>query len=131
MIVIYILGYFVILLISIYLILSLSGFFLLKKGQQPFDYQVLENDGGKYVITNDSRKVEYFVFGNTDPQSKVIICIHGSGPEAVSEVNFNEKCCIELGHKRYCHKFAWLWIFGYEARETSCRLAKGGFRGCS
>ncbi|MEC7127409.1 MAG: hypothetical protein VXW67_01845, partial [Bacteroidota bacterium] len=99
MIVIYILGYFVIILISIYLILSLSGFLILKKGQQSFDYQVLENDGGKYVITDDSRKVEYFVFGNTDPQSKVIICIHGSGPEALSEVNFNEKCCIELGLK--------------------------------
>lgn len=99
MIVIYILGYFIIILISIYLILSLSGFLILKKGQQSFDYQVLENDGGKYVITDDSRKVEYFVFGNTDPQSKVIICIHGSGPEALSEVKFNEKCCIELGLK--------------------------------
>ena len=62
MIVIYILGYFIIILISIYLILSLSGFLILKKGQQPFDYQVLENDGGKFIITDDSRKVEYFVW---------------------------------------------------------------------
>ena len=96
MIVIYILGYIVLGLISIFLALLFTGFYLLKKGQLPFDYKSLKNDGGKYVETDDSRKVEYFVFGNLEPQSKVIICIHGSGPEAMSEIDFNEKCCIEL-----------------------------------
>ena len=99
MIVIYILGYIVLGLISIFLALLFTGFYLLKKGQLPFDYKSLKNDGGKYVETDDSRKVEYFVFGNLEPQSKVIICIHGSGPEAMSEIDFNEKCCIELGLK--------------------------------
>ena len=64
MIVIYIIGYIVIGLISIYLVLSFMGFYLMNKGQLPFDYKALEKDGGKYVETENSRKVEYFVFGN-------------------------------------------------------------------
>ncbi len=99
MIVIYILGYIVLGLISIYLILLIMGLYLLKKGPLPFDEKALENDGGKYAETEDGRKVEYFVFGNLDPQSKVVICMHGSGPEGISEIAFNEKCCIELGLK--------------------------------
>ena len=99
MIVVYIIGYILLGLTSIYLILLFMGLYLLKKGPLPFDEKALGKDGGKYVETGDSRKVEYFVFGNLEPESKVIICIHGSGPEAVSEIDFNEKCCIELGLK--------------------------------
>ena len=36
----------------------------MNKGQLPFDYKALEKDGGKHVETENSRKVEYFVFGN-------------------------------------------------------------------
>ena len=97
MIVIYSLGYIIIGLVSIYLILLFMGLYLLKKGQLAFDEKALENDGGKYVITEDGRKVEYFVFGNLEPLSKVVICMHGSGPEALSEVAFNEKSCLAFG----------------------------------
>ena len=99
MMVIYILGYIVLGLVSIYLILLIMGLYLLKKGPLAFDEVSLEDDGGKYVETDDRRKVEYFVFGNLEPQSKVVICMHGSGPEAMSELALNEKCCKELGLK--------------------------------
>lgn len=99
MIVINILGYLFLGLISIYLIFLFIGLYLLKKGQLPFDEKAIERDGGKYIETEDGRKVEYFVFGNVEPDSKVVICIHGSGPEAMSEVHFNQKSCVELGVK--------------------------------
>jgi pimeloyl-ACP methyl ester carboxylesterase len=99
MIVVYSLGYIALGLTMVYLIFSVIGRYLLKKGQQPIDYERLKKDGGKYAETEDNRKVEYFVFGNLAPQSSVIICIHGSGPEAMSEVAFNEKSCIKLGLK--------------------------------
>ena len=99
MIVIYIIGYILLGLFSIYLILLILGFYILYKNPLPFDEKALINDGGKYALTDEGRKVEYFVFGNLDPKSKVIICIHGSGPEAKSEVDFNVNSCKELGLK--------------------------------
>ena len=63
------------------------------------DEKAFKSDGGRYIETDCGRKVEYFVFGNIEPQAKVIICIYGSGPEAMSEVDFNENCCIKFGLK--------------------------------
>jgi pimeloyl-ACP methyl ester carboxylesterase len=99
MIVVYIIGYILLGLISIFLFLEFMGFYLLKKGQGAFDKKALERDGGKFAETVDGRKIEYFVFGNLNPQAKVVVCIHGSGFEAMSEVALNDQCCIELGLK--------------------------------
>ena len=99
MMVIYIVGYIVLGFVSIYLFLQSIGLYLLKKGPSPFDVKALENDGGKFAETEEGRKVEYFVFGNLQDSSKVLICMHGSGPEARSEVAFNQKSCTELGIK--------------------------------
>ena len=99
MMVIYIVGYIVLGFVSIYLFLQSIGLYLLKKGPSPFDVKALENDGGKFAETEKGRKVEYFVFGNLQDSSKVLICMHGSGPEARSEVAFNQKSCTELGIK--------------------------------
>ena len=66
MIVVYIIGCILLGLFLIYLILLFIGFYILNKNPLPFDEKALKNDGGKYAVTDNGRKVEYFVFGNLD-----------------------------------------------------------------
>ena len=82
-----------------YLAATLAGLRLIKKGQRPFDAEALALDGGKYVTNEQGRMIEYFVYGSQDKDAKVVVTMHGSGPEALSEVHLHEPACETLGVK--------------------------------
>ena len=92
MIIVYILlGIFI-----IFLLVLGFGLYLKKRGQLPFDKYAVEKDGGKYVTNKLGRTIEYFVYGNQDENAPVIVTIHGSGPEGLSEVHFHNEACAAL-----------------------------------
>ena len=78
------------------LALTLWGLYLKNQGQEPFDSEALAADGGKYAVSSDGRKIEYFTYGSTDPNAPVVVNMHGSGPEAFSEKSFYAPICEAL-----------------------------------
>jgi len=79
------------------LALTFWGLYLKNKGQIPFDAAALAADGGKYATSHEDRKIEYFTYGSTDPSASVVVNMHGSGPEALSEKRFYAPICEALG----------------------------------
>lgn len=73
------------------------GRYLRNRGQPPFDAAALAADGGRYAATADGRRVEYFVYGSPDVDAAVVVNMHGSGPEARSEMALHAPVCEQLG----------------------------------
>jgi pimeloyl-ACP methyl ester carboxylesterase len=82
--------------VIIYLILVLAGRRIMKKGQKPFDEAAVLADGAKFVVNDEGRHIEYFVYGSDDPSAPVVVNIHGSGPEAGSERDLYAPTCEAL-----------------------------------
>jgi pimeloyl-ACP methyl ester carboxylesterase len=91
-----ILKYLVIGIVSIYLIITISGLIVKNQGQSEIDEATLRKDGAKLTVNEDGRKIEYFVYGSTDPSAPVIINMHGSGVEASLEKSMYQPICEEL-----------------------------------
>lgn len=91
-----ILKYLIIGLVSIYLITTISGLIVKNQGQSEIDEATLRKDGAKLAVNEEGRKIEYFVYGSTDPSAPVIINMHGSGVEASLEKSMYQPICEEL-----------------------------------
>lgn len=89
--------YFAIVLLSLYLIITISGLIVKNQGQSAIDEDSLTKDGAKIVADKNGRKIEYFLYGSTDPNTPVIINIHGSGLDGTFEKAVNQSACEELG----------------------------------
>ena len=70
-----------------------------KRGQKPFNAKALKQDGGQYVENEFGRIIEYVVFGARAQNQNVIVTLHGSGPEAMSEATLHEQACKALDVK--------------------------------
>ncbi len=101
------------------LALTLWGLYLKHKGQTPFDAAGLDADGGKYATSHDGQKIEYFTYGSADPSAPVVVNMHGSGPEALSEKRFYAPICEALGVRGisislpghgYTHRCGYRWM---------------------
>lgn len=89
--------YFAIVLLSIYLLFTIGGLIVKNQGQSDIDEASLIRDGAKIVTDKNGRKIEYFLYGSTDPNAPVIINIHGSGLDGTFEKAVNQSACEELG----------------------------------
>jgi len=91
-----ILKYLTITLVSIYVIITVVGLIVKSQGQSEIDKASLIKDGAKLAVNEHGRKIEYFVYGSTDPTAPVIINIHGSGVEGRLEKEMYQGICEEL-----------------------------------
>lgn len=92
-----ILGGLVGLLVALLVAAWAFGRYLVAKGQAPIDTEALAAEGGKLATNEAGRRIEYFVYGSTDPSAPVVINLHGSGPEAGSERDLHGPVCDALG----------------------------------
>ena len=86
-------------LILLFMVLQAIGMAMLKRGQKPFNAKALQQDGGHLLKNKFGRKIEYVVFGDQAQNTNVIITLHGSGPEAMSEATLHEQACNALNVK--------------------------------
>ena len=92
-----ILKYLVIVLASIFLIFTIGGLIVKHQGQSDIDEASILKDGAKIATDKNGRKIEYFLYGSTEPDAPVIINIHGSGLDGTFEKAVHQSACEELG----------------------------------
>ena len=83
--------------VALYLLAVAFGLYVKARGQRPFDADALAAEGGKYATTSDGRVVEYFTYGTTNPDARVVVNMHGSGTEAREQARLNAPICEALG----------------------------------
>ena len=83
--------------VALYLLAVAFGLYVKARGQRPFDADALAAEGGKYATTSDGRVVEYFTYGTTNPDARVVVNMHGSGTEAREQASLNAPICEALG----------------------------------
>lgn len=88
--------YFIFVVLAIYLIVLCFGIYLKNRGQKPFQKELAATDGRKFVTNTSGRTIAYIVFGDLASTNQVMITIHGSGPEALSEANFHRDEFLSL-----------------------------------
>jgi pimeloyl-ACP methyl ester carboxylesterase len=92
-----ILKYLAIALVSVFSLFIIGGLIVKKRGQSEIDEASLIRDGAKLAVNSDGRRIEYFVYGNTNPNAPVIVNIHGSGIEGNFEKSIYQPICEKLG----------------------------------
>jgi len=94
-----VIGGIIMLLFIIFLIVLIIWRIFIKRGQKNFDAKTLTDEGGKYVVNDDGRRIEYFVYGSMYENAPVVVNIHGSWLEATFEVSMHNTICESLGVK--------------------------------
>jgi len=88
--------YFIIGGLCLFLIFTIGGIIIKRNGQSKINREQLIAEGGKLALDTNGRKIEYFTYGSNDPNTPVIINIHGSGLDATFEKLIHQKSCEEL-----------------------------------
>ena len=78
-------------------IFIIGGLMVKHQGQSPIDMASVKRDNAKLVSDKNGRQIEYFVYGNKNPEAPVIINMHGSGLDGTFEKAVHQSACQELG----------------------------------
>lgn len=92
-----ILKYLVIGLVSIILLFTIGGLIVKNQGQSEIDEASVIRDGAKLATDKNGRKIEYFLYGNSNVNAPVIINMHGSGLDGTFEKAVHKSACEDLG----------------------------------
>ena len=96
------------------MIFTIGGIIIKRNGQSKINREQLIAEGGKLALDTNGRKIEYFTYGSNDPNTPVIINIHGSGLDATFEKLIHQKSCEELNVREHIHFTTRMWKYRFE-----------------
>lgn len=83
--------------ILVMIVLQFWGMAIRRAGMRPITSSEIEAAKSHSVTLPDGRLVGYRCYGSTDPDSPVVVNIHGSGLEAGFEETVHAQACVDFG----------------------------------